>query len=140
MRTLALVLVLANLVALAWWQGWLDRWYAPQREPARVAAQVAPQKLRVVPLEQLQRATSSAGARCREVGPLEPAASARVASWLASLAGQVEGEQVGAGYRVRFGPVLEAESLEQRTAELAAAAGRAAVPCQASEPAPSPTR
>lgn len=142
MRTLVLLLVLANLVALAWWQGWLDRWYAPQREPARVAAQVAPEKLRVVPLEQLRRATesASASARCREVGPLEPAASARVASWLAGIAGQVEGEQVGAGYRVRFGSALEAELLAQRMAELTAAAGREAVPCQVSEPAQSPRR
>lgn len=140
MRTLALLLVLANLVALAWWQGWLDRWYAPQREPARVAAQVAPQKLRVVPLEQLRRATESASARCREVGPLEAAASARMASWLAGIAGQVEGEQVGAGYRVRFGSALEAELLAQRMAELTAAAGREAVPCQVSEPAQGPRR
>jgi hypothetical protein len=133
-----LLLVLANLVALAWWQGWLDRWYAPQRDPARVAAQVAPQKLRVVPLEQLRRATESA--RCREVGPLEPAASARVANWLAGVAGQAEGEQVGASYRIRFGSAVEAELLAQRTAELAAAAGREAVPCQASEPAQGPRR
>jgi hypothetical protein len=140
LRTVVLLLVLANLVALAWWQGWLDHWYAPQREPARVAAQVAPQKLRVVPLEQLRRATESASARCREVGPLEPAAGARVASWLAGVAGQAEGEQEGSGYRVRFGPALEAELLAQRMAELTAAAGREPVPCQASEPAQSPRR
>ena len=140
MRTIVLALVLANLVALAWWQGWLDRWYAPQRDPARVAAQVAPQKLRVVPLEQLQRASANAKARCLEVGPLEPAASARVASWIAGVAGQAEGEPVGAGYRVRFGSAVEAELLAQRTAELTAAAGRDAVPCEASEPAQSSRR
>ena len=71
MRTLALVLLCANLVAFAWWQGWLDRWYAPQRDPGRVAAQVAPDRLQVVPLERLLRASQAESAPCREPGAPE---------------------------------------------------------------------
>ncbi|HEY5632507.1 MAG TPA: hypothetical protein VIT02_01980 [Burkholderiaceae bacterium] len=73
MRALALVLLCANLAAFAWWQGWLDRWYAPQRDPGRVAAQVAPQKLRVVPLERLPRAATAGAEPCREPGAPEAA-------------------------------------------------------------------
>ena len=129
MRTIALVLVLANLVALAWWQGWLDRWYAPQRDLTRVPAQISPGKLRVVPLERLERAAQAGARLCREVGPLDAAATARVSAWLAGLGGAAAGEHSGAVYRVRFDPSIDADNLKKRLAEMAAAAGRETSPC-----------
>ncbi|MCL4743951.1 MAG: hypothetical protein KJZ83_00910 [Burkholderiaceae bacterium] len=131
MRTVALVLVLVNLLALAWWQGWLDRWYAPQRDLTRVAAQVSPEKLRVVPLERLAARDLRP---CREVGALDAAASARVAAWVTGLGGAAAGEQSGAVYRVRFNAPIDAEELKKRLAELAAVAGRETLPCPAAGP------
>lgn len=53
MRLLLLSLVLANLVALAWWQGWLGGGHdAPGTSGGR-PAEIAPERLRVVPLERL---------------------------------------------------------------------------------------
>lgn len=134
MRTVALVLVLVNLLALAWWQGWLDRWYAPQRDLTRVAAQVSPEKLRVVPLERLERLAARDLRPCHEVGALDAAASARVAAWVTGLGGTAAGEQSGAVYRVRFSASIDAEELKKRLAEMAAAAGRETLPCPAAGP------
>ncbi len=49
MRALLLALVLANVLAFAWWQGLLDPWLAAGRDPDRVTRQVEPAKVRVVP-------------------------------------------------------------------------------------------
>lgn len=47
MRRLILLLVALNLVALAWWQGWLDTLTGGAREPARMAMQIEPDRVRV---------------------------------------------------------------------------------------------
>ncbi len=50
MRLIVPVLLVANLIALAWWQGWLDPWAGAQRQPERFARQIEPQVLRIVPI------------------------------------------------------------------------------------------
>lgn len=50
MRLLIPLLLVANLAALAWWQGWLDPWLGVPRESARLERQIEPRALRLVPL------------------------------------------------------------------------------------------
>lgn len=73
LRTLVGLLLLANVAFLAWSQGWLGG--APQhsqREPARLAAQVRPEALTVVPPAKAGAAVQAARAAaqsCLEAGP-----------------------------------------------------------------------
>lgn len=127
MKTLAALLVVANLVAFAWWQGRLDRWLPGSREPHRLEGQVAPEKLKLVPLARLEqrpaaRVVANAD-RCMEVGPLDVAAYARVAAWVSTLGEGARGEAAPPRYRVHFAATLEPADLLARRAELAAAAG-----------------
>lgn len=136
MKAIAALLVVANLVAFAWWKGWLDPWLSGAREPQRLAAQVAPEKLKVVPVSRLDRPAELADVaeadRCLEVGPLDEAGLARVAEWVATLGARARGEPVQPRYRVRFAEPMAPADLLARKAELAARAGseprRCAVP------------
>lgn len=136
MKAIAALLVVANLAAFAWWKGWLDPWLSGAREPQRLAAQVAPEKLTVVPVGRLDRPAELADVaeadRCLEVGPLDEAAFARVAEWVATLGGRARGEPAQPRYRVRFAGPMAPVDLLARKSELAARAGgdprRCAVP------------
>lgn len=90
MRLVALVLLLANLLAWAWWQGLLGVPARERTEPQRVAAQMAPERLRLLSAAELDAARErsrrqgnplaaidfSAGTACLELGDFaEPAAS-----------------------------------------------------------------
>lgn len=78
MRTLLLLLLLANGMVFAWSQGWLEpALHAPgeaDREPSRLAAQVHAEAVRVLP-QGRDAAADDAGTarqsalRCVEVGP-----------------------------------------------------------------------
>ena len=134
MKTLAALLVVANLVAFAWWQGLLDRWVPGSREPQRLEAQIAPERLKLVPLERLERAERAAQAdaarvaadaqRCAEVGPLDEAALARVSQWVATLGESARGEAAPPMYRVRFAGTLAPVDLQAYRTQLGARAGR----------------
>ncbi len=128
MKKLAALLVVANLLAFAWWQGMLDRWLPGSREPQRLEGQIAPEKLKLVPLERLERAEAARGAadaaRCAEVGPLDDGALARVAEWVATLGDSARGEAAPPLYRVHFAATLAPADLLAHRAELAARAGR----------------
>ena len=50
MRLLIPLLIVANGVAFAWWQGSFDPWLGPERQPERLERQIAPQALRIVPV------------------------------------------------------------------------------------------
>ena len=50
MRLIVPALLVANVLAFAWWQGWLDPWVGAKREPERLARQIEPQVLRIVPM------------------------------------------------------------------------------------------
>lgn len=72
-----MVLVAANLLVLAWTQGWLAPWLAApgatQREPERLAQQVNPERVRVLPPAAAGSAVAaarSAARLCLEVGPV----------------------------------------------------------------------
>ena len=74
LRALVLVLLLANLMFFAWARGWVG---APPRqaesEPARLAAQVRPELLKVLPAAAASvavQAARSAAMVCLETGPL----------------------------------------------------------------------
>lgn len=122
------MLALANLLALAWWQGWLDRWIASGREPARIADQVAPERLRVVPQERFEATLAIVRGPCLEVGPLEDVALQRVAAWGSGLT-DAKGEIDRPSYRVRFAATLSGEELDARRAQLAGLAGREPSDC-----------
>lgn len=88
LRALALLLVLANLGFFIWSQGWQGAGArgAGEREPERLARQVQPQLLRVLP--GAQGAAAMAGptlaGSCLEAGPFTPAeAETALAQWRA---------------------------------------------------------
>jgi len=128
LKALVWVLAVANLLVLAWWQGWLVRWLPGSREPDRIARQIAPDRIRVVPLKEFDTALALARGRCLEVGPLDDATLQRVAAWGAELAG-AEAELARPLYRVSFAATFPEEDLAARRAELAVLAGREPVPC-----------
>jgi hypothetical protein len=49
MKYLIGALVVANLLALAWFNGWMAPLGGDPREPDRIASEIEPQRLRVVP-------------------------------------------------------------------------------------------
>ena len=80
LRVLVVLLLLANGVFFAWSRGWFAPVMAPprgaEREPERVAAQVHPETVVVLPLAAASAAVSAARAaagRCLEAGPLAEA-------------------------------------------------------------------
>lgn len=133
MRALIVVLVLANGLALAWWQGWLDRWIAVGRTPERLAAQVAPERLKVVALERLEPRRDASGQplsrpACWETDPLEEPAARELGARLQALGEGVrlESEVTESGGRhavlvtaARSGPEARArlEALKARGVE-----------------------
>lgn len=88
MRVVVLLLLLANLGFFAWSQGWLaGAGLGPdtQREPQRLAAQVRPAQLRVVPLPAASAPPSGASATASAPAPAaSPAHAASAASTPAS--------------------------------------------------------
>lgn len=60
MRLLLVLLLLANLAALAWVQGWIDDWVGTDQASAR-EAEIAPQRLVVVPLQRAAPARPAEG-------------------------------------------------------------------------------
>ena len=122
MRALLLLLLLvANVLAFAWWRGHLDAWMPSGLDPGRVSRQVAPERLEVVPLERLEAARRLAG--CVEFGPLDDARAERVAAWVRDSGGRAELLAAGATPRVRFADGTAAADVQSGTAELAAIAG-----------------
>jgi len=93
MRAAFLLLLLANIVVLAWQQGLLGPAVEAGREPERVARQIAADAIRVLTPEQLTALRStgatagegSAGLACVEFGDFDDASLARVQSRLAAL-------------------------------------------------------
>jgi hypothetical protein len=88
MRLVVLLLVLANAGYLAWTQGWLASYgLAPvqQREPQRVAEQINPSAIRVLPPDEARR--------------VEAAASQAAAPSVSCLASSLLNEASGRGLR-----------------------------------------
>ncbi len=117
MRTLVVVLVALNLLLLAWNRGWLP---APlgvpdsPREPERLARQVDPDSVRVVPDPGGARGNGPAAepAACLEAGPMAGTAADAAEQALAGLpAGAWQRVAVDGGVVLRVeaaDPALEA--------------------------------
>lgn len=83
LRALLVLLLAANVVFFAWVQGWLAPTWPPpragEREPQRLAAQVHPDRIRVLTPQAASAALSAAREAtltCLEAGPLDAAALA----------------------------------------------------------------
>jgi hypothetical protein len=130
LRVLVALLLLANLLFFAWTQGWLGALapapQAGQREPARIGAQVRPELIVVLPLQEGTAAVSAARAAavaCMEAGPFSEGEIGEVEAAL-KAAGLREGswgrEQTpgGAAWVVFAGRYPDAAARRAREAEL----------------------
>ena len=131
MRVLLVLLVLANLLVFAWWQGHLDDWLPGARDTARVARQVAPERLQVVPIERLDAALR---ASCFEVGPLDAARAERAAAWARELGPKVELQGPPPVLRIRFADTVPPQEQQAGLATLAEAVGAQPRPCPPAPP------
>jgi len=130
LRTAAAVLVLANLLFFAWARGWLAPTAPPplssSREPQRLAAQVHPERVRVLPAQAARAAIRSAqdpAALCLEAGPFDDTgalAAEAVLSGLGLPAGSWGRRAVAPGpvFLVYAGRVPDAATRSRREAEL----------------------
>lgn len=137
LRALALLLVLANLAFFIWAQGWLDGLIGSralgEREPERMARQVEPQLLRVLP--GAQGAAAMAGptiaSLCLEAGPFTPAeAEAALAQWHAqgAPAARIVARDAADGSAMLRIDDADA-ALAARLAQTAAPLGKRFAPC-----------
>lgn len=130
LRLLVLLLLFANAAYFAWSQGLLATWgLAPvqQSEPQRLAQQVRPQSIRILPSEEARRIESNAAssstraAECLQAGLFEdaPAAVLRQAleSWPAG-SWTLESATEPARWIVYMGKYLSAENVNRKRAEL----------------------
>lgn len=75
MRALVPVLIVANGLALAWWQGWLDPWVGVERQPQRLERQVRPETMQISARPGRSGALSGPGASAPVPAPAAPAAA-----------------------------------------------------------------
>jgi len=132
MRLLLLALILTNGVYFAWSHHWLkDLGFAPveQSEPQRLAQQVAPDAIRILPPAELQqleeKATADAAPQeCLQAGPLNASQSAAVRTVLeAGLpagAWALDASTLGARWVVYMGKFANPEALARKRTEIAA--------------------
>jgi hypothetical protein len=130
LRIVLALLVLANVVAYGWMRGWFEpSWPSPERrerESARLAAQVRPDAVVVLPpgaASAALQAARSAAVRCVEAGPFnaaeaDAAEAALAAAGIAAGSWQRESVQPGVPWVVFAGRYPEAEARAARAAEL----------------------
>ncbi len=149
LRFLLLALVAANLLFYAFTRGWFDGSIGVRslgdRDPGRLAAQVRPEAVRLLPMAASASAAAE-GAACYQAGPVADAdaASAEAALRNALPAGEWSDdrtETVGPGGAVMVGHMYRVDRADPVLAARLAAlrldpAGRSFVPC--SGPARSP--
>lgn len=126
LRTLFLLLLLVNIVLFAWWQGYLAPWGpSTTREPQRLAAQVAPEKLRLVPHGETTEANTAAAEKsaCRWIdGIKEVELKALLAAPqpLASLELKVVETEVASGYEIAIPALANQAAAQAKQAEVKA--------------------
>ena len=87
LRALVIALALGNLVFWSWTQGWLDGVAGVRasgdREPERLARQVRPESVRILPATGVTSTTEPEAVACLEAGPFDEAglAAARAVAW-----------------------------------------------------------
>ena len=86
LRALVVLLILVNLVFWVWAQGWLDGFTSMRatgdREPERMARQVRPQTLRILPPAAASSSALESRPACLEAGPFAEDASSRALAYL----------------------------------------------------------
>ena len=132
LRGLVVLLLLANLAFFAWTQGWLDTVVGTRaigdREPERLARQVRPELVRILPAGSVGDAAPAAAApapaalACLEAGPISEAnlAAAQAAAQAALPVGSwsvARTEQPGA-WIVYLGKFANAEALSKKVDEI----------------------
>ena len=90
LRLIVLILLLANGAYFAWAQGYLADWGAApaqQSEPQRIAQQIRPEALKVLPADEARKVESAPAAtrlaECLQAGPFEDAQAAPLRASLA---------------------------------------------------------
>ncbi len=122
-RLLALVLLLANLLAFSWLQGWLDPWVPSGREPLRVSRQVAPQTVQLIPASELEAQLERIAARCFQYALLDEPTLERIKAWTAPYPG-IRVESTPGRLRLRLPTEATDAELTTRRDEVSLIAGR----------------
>ncbi|MFT4102410.1 MAG: hypothetical protein QM674_15495 [Burkholderiaceae bacterium] len=95
MRRVLLLLIVANTLAFLWWRGSVDDFLGSPREPDRVARQINPDALKIVPPSRTPgadgRSDAAAPRACIELGPMEEARAARLREFIDGTDGVVTG-------------------------------------------------
>jgi hypothetical protein len=127
LRGLVILLLLANFAFFAWTQGWLDTVVGTRaigdREPERMARQVRPELVRILPAGSGSDATPAAAAlACLEAGPISEAnlAAAQAAAQAALPSGSwsvARTEQPGT-WIIYLGRFANAEALSKKVDEI----------------------
>jgi hypothetical protein len=133
MKLAFLLLVLVNLVLLAWQQGAFGRYGDGGREPERMERQVEPERIRVLTEKDVQALRERAAQNssvldlgvaqsCLEFGDFSPAEAARAEKALSALAPAVKVSQrpveAPGWYMVYLPPFKTAADAERRAEEL----------------------
>ncbi len=130
LRALAVLLLVANLVFYGWSRGWLDVVVgvraAGDREPERLALQVRPERVVILPAAGgkpiAAAATPGAHALCLEAGPFDAAAAASAAATLASALPGVDWADVKVAtvtpWTIDLGPDAARDAPRRRDDEL----------------------
>jgi hypothetical protein len=126
LRRLVLLLILANLLFFSWSQAWLDGIAGlrahPDREPERLARQVRPETIVVMPPGSQQTSAGAAASVCLEAGPFATGASVSAVATLqsalpASSWVELKSER-GGEWIVYLGRFTDREALSKRIDEL----------------------
>lgn len=130
LRLAAIVLLLANTGYYAWSQGWLRTWGlapAEQSEPHRLAQQIRPETLRILPARDTAPVASEAPAEaatvCLQAGVLNTRQADAVRSAAAGLpqdSWSLEPITIAGRWMVYMGRFADDEALEKKRAELRA--------------------
>jgi len=128
LRLLVLLLLLANGAYFAWAQGLLAAWGvapAQQSEPQRLAQQIRPEALRILPADDARRIEVAAAvpkpAECLQAGPFDDGQAAPLRASLASLPSgswTLEPTVEPARWIVYMGKYPNTEAVNKKKAEL----------------------
>ena len=132
LRALVLLLVLANAAFYAWTQGWLDDAVGVRaigdREPERIARQVHPELIRILPPDAVASSASAAQAgvgtlACLEAGPFTDAEFAAAEAALQAAAPQLASSrwariETSGAWIVYMGRYASREALAKKEEEL----------------------
>jgi hypothetical protein len=126
LKALVALLLLANLAFFAWTEGWLDGVVGVRaigdREPERLARQVRPETIRILPFAAAGSAPSTTERACLEAGPFVDAewVAAQTAAQNALPAGSwtVRNVEQAGAYLVYMGKFTDREALAKKVDEI----------------------